>query len=75
MNNESFYGNPGSSSSKYTRRFVTLGEAQEEAESRNVHNVVAWPTSIHGPICYIFQFFFVGSKILWAQCLLFKTRV
>ena len=45
MNNESFYGNPGSSSSKYTRRFVTLSEAQEETENRTVQNVVVFPPS------------------------------
>ena len=43
MNNESFYGNPGSSSSKYTRRFVTLSEAQEETENRTVQNVAVFP--------------------------------
>ena len=45
MNNESFYGNPGSSSSKYTLRFVTLSEAQEETENRTVQNVVVLPPS------------------------------
>ena len=45
MNNESFYGNPGSSSSKYTLRFVTLSEAQEETENRTVQNAVVFPPS------------------------------
>ena len=45
MDTKSFYGNPGPSSRKRTRRFVTLGETQEEVESRNVQNVVVLPPS------------------------------
>ena len=33
MNTSRFYGNPGPSSNKHSR-FVTLAEAQEEAENR-----------------------------------------
>ena len=42
MNTSRFYGNPGPSSNKHSR-FVTLAEAQEEAENRTVWNIIVLP--------------------------------